>query len=387
MARSRRVVVGVVSVAAVVALAEAGCGPFQYHDGPGQVAGAGGGNGGAGGGTGGSATGGAGGEAGGGIGGGGGAGAGGGRVCDPGEVVFCVYNGPANTEGIGACKAGQRVCNEEGTAFGPCEGEVQPGPEIPGAVDEDCDGTALMGGNSVVVRYFINEDPALNPGSILDAAQPPLNLTILNPNPQDPVLSIAEEPVGYRGLRWVMSGTSARASVLIEGTKAQTSLNQMEAATFEIVADLDAAIDWTRLIFIGHIEGINDGIDDYSLLLKDNRLHLYLDDQSKGQWDYDPSQAERVVLHLVLNTAEATAEERRKLYVNGQMMPSANSSGPSQNQLINLSASTYLSLGTRIDGNFSPQGVMYYAAIYSTALNDDEVQSNAALLLLDDDNP
>ncbi|MGK3962514.1 MopE-related protein [Sorangium sp. So ce118] len=81
----------------------------------------------------------------GGDGGGGGDGGqgGGGAVCAPGSQVACPYSGPPGTQGVGRCTAGLRTCDESGTAYGPCEGEVLPAPEdCSAAEDEDCDGLA-----------------------------------------------------------------------------------------------------------------------------------------------------------------------------------------------------------------------------------------------------
>lgn len=67
-------------------------------------------------------------------------GAGGG--CAPGSVMPC-YDGPPGTEGHGLCQAGSKACNAEGTAYGPCLGEVTPKPDdCATATDEDCDGLA-----------------------------------------------------------------------------------------------------------------------------------------------------------------------------------------------------------------------------------------------------
>ncbi|HTN87331.1 MAG TPA: MopE-related protein, partial [Sorangium sp.] len=89
-----------------------------------------------------SGSGGSGGDGGGGDGGDGGQG-GGGVVCTPGSQVACPYSGPPGTQGVGRCTAGLRTCDESGTAYGPCEGEVLPSPEdCAAAEDEDCDGQA-----------------------------------------------------------------------------------------------------------------------------------------------------------------------------------------------------------------------------------------------------
>lgn len=65
-----------------------------------------------------------------------------GCVCIPAQSDPCPYNGPAGTEGVGACHAAQRVCAPDGLGYGPCEGEQLPQDEAcdSGGVDEDCDG-------------------------------------------------------------------------------------------------------------------------------------------------------------------------------------------------------------------------------------------------------
>lgn len=61
-------------------------------------------------------------------------------VCAPGHAAPC-YTGPAGTEGVGACLAGTQTCSSDGTAYGPCEGEVVPAAEsCLTALDDDCDG-------------------------------------------------------------------------------------------------------------------------------------------------------------------------------------------------------------------------------------------------------
>jgi hypothetical protein len=66
-------------------------------------------------------------------------------VCSPGATTSC-YSGPAGTAGVGACAEGTQTCNADGTAFGACVGEVQPGAEVCGdGLDNDCDGTSDEG--------------------------------------------------------------------------------------------------------------------------------------------------------------------------------------------------------------------------------------------------
>ncbi|MBK8256848.1 MAG: hypothetical protein IPK82_29770 [Polyangiaceae bacterium] len=61
-------------------------------------------------------------------------------ICNKeGETKSC-YEGPAGTEGVGACKAGTATCQADLT-LGPCEGAVLPAEEICDGVDNDCNGS------------------------------------------------------------------------------------------------------------------------------------------------------------------------------------------------------------------------------------------------------
>jgi hypothetical protein len=69
-----------------------------------------------------------------------------GCVCTPNSTASC-YGGPPGTEGVGACLAGTRTCNDQGTSYGPCVGEVTPAPETClTPVDDDCNGQVNEGG-------------------------------------------------------------------------------------------------------------------------------------------------------------------------------------------------------------------------------------------------
>lgn len=66
-----------------------------------------------------------------------------GMVCNPGAEEICTYTGPTGTENIGPCKAGKRVCKEDGSGWTNCSGEVKPlFDTCDDGIDQDCDGTA-----------------------------------------------------------------------------------------------------------------------------------------------------------------------------------------------------------------------------------------------------
>jgi hypothetical protein len=100
---------------------------------------------GGGGGVGGGGVGGAAGGGGGGMG-----GAGGGMACEPDSTADC-YTGPPGTETMGACAPGKMTCNAEGTAYGPCTGDITPVAETClTSVDDDCDGSTNEDGAGCV---------------------------------------------------------------------------------------------------------------------------------------------------------------------------------------------------------------------------------------------
>lgn len=66
-------------------------------------------------------------------------------ACEPKSIEEC-FDGPPEFAGVGACAVGQRACNELGTGYGPCEGDVLPTLEsCETPEDDDCDGKANEG--------------------------------------------------------------------------------------------------------------------------------------------------------------------------------------------------------------------------------------------------
>ncbi len=61
-------------------------------------------------------------------------------MCSPGVQEAC-YTAPGDTLDVGACVGGTKVCLDDGTGFGPCEGEVTPVTEVCGNnIDDNCNG-------------------------------------------------------------------------------------------------------------------------------------------------------------------------------------------------------------------------------------------------------
>lgn len=71
----------------------------------------------------------------------------GGTVCYEGECVACTpntiracYDGPSGTAGVGICKSGTQSCGSDGSAWGPCNGQMTPASPICNGLDNNCDG-------------------------------------------------------------------------------------------------------------------------------------------------------------------------------------------------------------------------------------------------------
>lgn len=64
-------------------------------------------------------------------------------ACAKDETTPCYDGMPATTENVGICHGGMRACNENGTGFGECTGQVKPAAmdDCTTQADENCDGS------------------------------------------------------------------------------------------------------------------------------------------------------------------------------------------------------------------------------------------------------
>ncbi|WP_050432063.1 LamG-like jellyroll fold domain-containing protein [Chondromyces crocatus] len=270
-------------------------------------------------------------------------------------------------------------------------GEIVPTPEetLGDLIDDNCDGTALVS-TDVLVRYVINEPASgQTPTELMDVAPDPLALPITFANG----LAFTQDTNGHRGLTWPARGQDGRAARSIQNTKVTTRLDQAQRLTLELVADVtdsDSGSTLTRLFYLG----INESTDQLSLIPRNagENLRLYFNDNNADahngvQWPVNLHTAGRIVLHVVLDTTKATDSERVTLYRNGSALsPEGTPTWPGENERLNLTGTNSLALGNRPSGGRSIQGTLHYAAVYMRALTPNEVESNAAVLLANDDN-
>ncbi len=196
-------------------------------------------------------------------------------------------------------------------------------------------------------------------------------------------MSFFEDAAGHRGLQFLRIAIDDKASIAIDNTKVHTTLDGSTSMTYEAVIDgRRFSTSYTRFIHIGMNQ-------DHTLTLETKsggRVSSEVNSEFNASAPADLTVG-RVVLHAVLDTTQANPDDRYHLYINGAHHPTLESNPPPQDLAIALGTGRELVLGNRTVGSRAMEGVLYYAAIYSSALSDEQVAQNAALLLINDDTP
>lgn len=254
----------------------------------------------------------------------------------------------------------------------------------------------------LAARYYLDEAASgSSPAFALDAASSPLDLPITYATD----LSYTEV-AGQRGLRWAVAAEDGGPAVAIAGTKLQ-NLHGAQAASIEVVVDIDEATSSTSRL-------CNLGAGPYSALALGTDLPEVVEDvpiigspvrvEVRARFetaDYTYvgfpvalGQLGRVVLHAVVDASEAAPVDRVRLYVNGTRVArdeiyseGGNGMGPQQGELLWVEETETFSIGNRTLGQRSPNGTIYYTALYAHPLDQAQITHNVAHLLADDDAP
>lgn len=234
----------------------------------------------------------------------------------------------------------------------------------------------------LLVRYHIDEnDSSGGTAGLCDSAADPFHLALQNSSNMK-----FTDDGGRVGLEWMAAGNSGGAVGPINGTKVYSRLNSDTSLTLELVFDI-RNIDDGDSYFL-RFGGSNSDTEVLSLESDtDGVVELVWDNlASVAEWSV-PFGAGRVVVHLVIDTM-LDSGLRLQMYLNGNPIEmEKDSSGVGPGKTLELDPAHLLSLGNRPGGNNSMRGTLYYAAIYDEALWSNEVSSNAALLMIDDDVP
>jgi hypothetical protein len=248
------------------------------------------------------------------------------------------------------------------------DGKDAPPDSAQGLVDE-----------GLLVRYFIDEAASgQTPIRLEDSAPTPLTLLLTYTNS----LMFAQPAPDHRALRWTAAGDDARASASINGTKISTQLDPSTTFTLELVVDLrGVGAGQVRLLSIANGTTTYGSIALITNDLVSLRLHL---GTATIYWNVPFTQG-RLVLHAVVDTNVATAEDRTRLYVDGAAQPRTSGTSPSLGYTPPLLLADYLTIGNVEGAGRSPEGDIFYAAIYTKALSPQQVASNAQQLTANDD--
>jgi hypothetical protein len=265
---------------------------------------------------------------------------------------------------------------------------AQPPPDGP---QGPADAAPLPGPNTLVdrgllTRYFIDEDTDGTDTMTLEDSGPAPTMSLdIDYDGQGSFI----DDGGNRGVRWnaiTQNGTAE--APLPEDGKVWLGLDGSTTGTIEMVIDVDAFLDGSRLSHIG--EGADVGV--FTLRIDDPQgLTLTWNNDfntNRVSWNVDLVAAGRTVLHVVYDSARPTVAERARLYVNGVEQPVDSGTLPGRDETILLPDSAFLySLGNTEAGNRGVAGTFFYASMYSAALDPAEVAHNFDILVDDDDGP
>lgn len=236
--------------------------------------------------------------------------------------------------------------------------------------------------DGLVVRYYMDEaTTGQGPTELLDAAPDPLDLPIT----YIPEMAYTQDAPGMTGIEWDAAELDGRPTASANGTKIVTALHTSTTATVEMVlAFTDVSGSNSRLFYLGQ------GSDTGRLTVSTPSVYFLrftVNEDRVASSFFDSTPAGRFVLHAVYDTAQATPEERARFYVNGGRLQSFGTTPPDLNDAISIPADQDIAIGNRESGGRSINGTIYYAAVYSDALTDDDILQNALLLLENDDTP
>ena len=255
------------------------------------------------------------------------------------------------------------------------EGATEDGGEVPLPLDDA----------AVLVRYYLDEaHQGSGPTHALDSIVPRLDLAY----GWEDGMSYGVDGNGNRGLSWADAEQDGGPAAMVRDTKVREALEGATAATIELVTDARAVASagGSRFLAIGH------GNSDVRFGLLAESSHQvgfrWRNNKDAAFWDVELPAVGRAVFHVVLETT-AAEDDRLRLYVNGVKLPVIKGGGdwPSDGQSIDFHNDSVLMLGNRPPGDRSFEGVLYYAAVYATAFDDNRIAHHVAVLDKSDDAP
>jgi hypothetical protein len=243
------------------------------------------------------------------------------------------------------------------------------------------EGPVMLSDEGLVARYFLDEaGRGTSPMLALDSAsEDPAHLTL---SYDDRSLRYVST-YGNRGLAFERAGADDGARIPISGSKFE-GIDGITALTFEVVVRLDSSInDGSRLV---HFGGNGSGVAALSSR-NANQLQLAWNDRVVREWDYsDFGDGEAHVLHAIADTSAVSGALRFRLLVDGQELPPTASMPVAQDEAASFSGNGDFALGNR-NQDRAMQGILFYAAVYGSALAESTIAAHVPALLVNNDSP
>ncbi len=243
------------------------------------------------------------------------------------------------------------------------------------------EGPVMLSDEGLVARYFLDEaGRGTAPMLALDSAsEDPAHLSL---SYEDRSLRYVST-YGNRGLAFELAGADDGARIPISGSKFE-GIDGMTALTLEVVVRLDASVSsGSRIV---HFGGTGHGVAALSSQ-NANQLQFAWNDRIVREWDYSGfSDGEAHVLHAIADTSAVSGALRFRLLVDGQELPPTASMAVDQDEGASFSGNGDFALGNR-NQDRAMQGILFYAAVYGSALAESTIAVHVPALLADNDSP
>jgi len=179
-----------------------------------------------------------------------------------------------------------------------------------------------------------------------------------------------------------VNGTQRVARQLTEGTKIYDTLNGKQKLTLELLVQIDALNGGNgRVVVINDNAGSDPvfGLAGTSL----SSVTIHFNGTNAGSVDLSAFAGQPIVVHLEIDTTQATAADRRKLYVNGSAQTISGGSSITQNAGMDTGERDWIIFNRQSGGSFdrSCDGIMFYCAVYENVLSGTDRTNNSDYLL------
>ncbi len=239
--------------------------------------------------------------------------------------------------------------------------------------------------SGLVVRYYIDEATSgQGPANVLDAGpSPAYDLPIT----YDSTNLNYEETGSNSGLECDATDGDQRADEVIEdtsGDKIRDDFRGQQTYTAELVVRVDDFSASNGRVFAINVSGNNP---DFGITGTSGTVMRFYWEETLMR-TIDPGTA-RAVWHIVIDTTEATANDRIKMYKDKVLQSPTVNANPAQNDTLIWANARRFFLFNRGTASFdrSMDGELSYLALYTEAFDQTRIDDHFDVLDPDDDTP